>query len=41
MTAFWRRIVDEPDAFSPEFWQLLLQPSLTAFGKSAGRFAWA
>ena len=21
MTAFWRKIVDEPDAFPPEFWQ--------------------
>ena len=24
MTAFRRRIVDEPDAFPPEFWQLFL-----------------
>ena len=24
MTAFWRRIVDEPDAFPREFWQLFL-----------------
>ena len=33
MTAFWRRIVDEPDAFPPEFWQLFLQSSLTALGE--------
>ena len=32
MTVFWRRIVDEPDAFPPQFWQLFLQPSLTALG---------
>ena len=38
-TAFWWRIVDKPDAFPPEFWQLFLQSSLTALGKSAGRFA--
>ena len=25
MTAFWRRGVDEPDAFPVEFWQLFLQ----------------
>ena len=25
MTAFWRRIVDEPGAFPPEFWKLFLQ----------------
>ena len=30
MAAFWRTIVDEPDAFPPEFWQLLLQSSLSA-----------
>ena len=29
MTAFRRRIVDEPDAFPPEFWQLFMQSSLT------------
>ena len=33
MTAFWRRLVDEPDAFPPEFWQLFLQSSLTALGE--------
>ena len=32
MTAFWRKIVDEPDAFPPEFWQLFLQSSLTTLG---------
>ena len=32
MTAFWRRIVDEPDAFPPEVWQLFQQSSLTALG---------
>ena len=30
MAAFWRRIIDEPDAFPPEIWQLFLQSSLTA-----------
>ena len=29
MTTFWRRIVDVPDAFPPEFWKLFLQSSLT------------
>ena len=33
MTAFWRKIVDEPDAFPPELWQLFLQSSLTALGE--------
>ena len=33
MTAFWRKLVDEPDAFPPEFWQLFLQSSLTALGE--------
>ena len=32
MTAFWRRKVDEPDAFPPEFWQLFLQSSLITAG---------
>ena len=31
--AFSRRIVDEPDAFPPEFWQLFLQSSFTALGE--------
>ena len=39
MAAFWRKIVDEPDAFPPEFWQLFLQSSMTALGGNAGRFA--
>ena len=30
MAAFWRRIVDKPDAFPVEFWQFFLQSSLTA-----------
>ena len=33
ITAFWRRLVDEPDAFPPEIWQLFLQSSLTALGE--------
>ena len=33
MTTFWRRLVDEPDAFPPEFWQLFLQSSLTTLGE--------
>ena len=33
MTAFWRSILDDPDAFPPEFWQRFLQPSLTALGE--------
>lgn len=33
MAAFWRRIVDGPDAFPSEFWQLMLQSNLTAFGE--------
>lgn len=28
----WRRIVDEPDAFLPEFWELFLQSNLTVLG---------
>ena len=31
MTAFWWKIIDEPDAFPPEFWQLFLQSSFIAF----------
>ena len=30
--AFWRRIFDDPGAFSPEFRQLFLQSKLTALG---------
>ena len=33
MTAFWRRLVDDPDAFPPTFWQLCLQSSLAALGE--------
>ena len=33
MKAFWRRVVDEPDAFPPECWQPVLQSSLTALGE--------
>ena len=33
MTAFWGRLVDKPDAFPPEFWQLFLQSRLTALGE--------
>ena len=33
MTAFWRILGDEPNAFLREFWQLLLQSSLTALGE--------
>ena len=35
MTAFWRRLVDEPAAFPPEFWHLFLQSSLTALGEKS------
>ena len=31
--AFWRRMVDELDAFPPEFWELFLQSNLTALGE--------
>ena len=33
MTVFWRRIVDEPDEFPAEIWQLFLQLGLTAPGE--------
>ena len=33
MTAFWRRLVDEADAFPSELWQLFLQSSLNALGE--------
>ena len=32
--AFWRRIIDDPNAFPPEFWQLFLQANLTALGEN-------
>ena len=41
MTALWRRNVDEPDVFPPEFWQLFLQLNPKASRESAGLFAWA
>ena len=31
--AFWR-IVDEPDAFATEFWELFFQPNLTVLGET-------
>ena len=31
--AFWRRNIDDPNAFSPAFWQLFLQSNLTALGE--------
>ena len=31
--AFWRRIIEDPSAFPPEFWQLFQQSSLTALGE--------
>ena len=31
--AFWRRIIDDPNAFPPEFWQLFMQSNLTALGE--------
>ena len=31
--AFWRRIIDDPNAFQPEFWQLFLQSNLAALGE--------
>ena len=30
--ALWKRMVGEPDAFPPKFWELFLQPNLTARG---------
>ena len=36
--AFWRRIVDEPDAFPPEFRELFLQSNLTALGAKCRPF---
>ena len=31
--SFWRRIIDDPNACPPEFWQLFLQSNLTASGE--------
>ena len=38
--AFWRRMVDEPDAFPPEVWELFqdLQSNLTALGEKRRSF---
>ena len=30
--AFWRRMMDKPDAFPPEFWELFLKSNLTVLG---------
>ena len=42
--AFWRRIIDDPNAFPPEFWQLFLEYNLTALGEKCHpvcvRMAW-
>ena len=37
--AFWRRTIDDPSAFPPEFWQLLLQSNLSALGENAAPLA--
>ena len=31
--AFWSRIIGDPSAFPPEFWQLFLQSNLAALGE--------
>ena len=31
--AFWKRIIDDPSAFPPEFWWLFLQSNLTALSE--------
>ena len=33
--AVWRRFIDGPNAFPPEFWQLFLQSNLTALGEKS------
>ena len=38
--AFWGWIVDEPDAFPPEFWETFLQSNLMPLGENASRFVW-
>ena len=38
MEAFWRRIIDNPSTFPPEFWQLFLQSNLTASGEKCRPF---
>ena len=32
--AFWRRIIDDPNTFPPEFWQLFSQSNLTDLGET-------
>ena len=31
--SLWRRIIDDPNAFPPEFWQLFLHPNLITLGE--------
>ena len=38
--AFWRKIVDEPEAFPPEVWDLSLRSNLNTLGKDAAGFVW-
>lgn len=33
MSSLWRKLVDDPNAFPPEFWTLWKQPSLIALGE--------
>ncbi|CAB1100444.1 unnamed protein product [Ectocarpus sp. CCAP 1310/34] len=35
MSSLWRRLINDPNAFPPEFWTLWKQSSLIALGKSA------
>lgn len=39
--AFWRLIMEDPDAFPPELWRLFLQLSITALGRNTDRSALA
>ena len=41
MTAFWRRLVDKPDAFLPEFGISSCSRVSPSWEKSIDRFAWA
>ena len=41
MTVFWRRIVDEPDAFRQSSGNYSYSRASRRWGKRAGRFAWA
>ena len=38
--ASWRRMVDEPDAFPSEFWELFLQSTSRPWQKNAAQFVW-